>query len=389
MTAVHAEPGARAGAFAPAECAVLDAGARPIAATEFGRAIAAIVAGAVPACARDRNAICYRVDLAESAGAAVAAIVKRPRMGPQRTNADATFAWEAAMLAALPAAGIGCAPALLARVVAGGEHFLFMTEMPGRHPDPADAPFDGPQLRSILDHLFEMDRRGLMHYDLKPGNILVEGDRAGFIDFEFARFQDSDQTWTAANAARCADFNVSGNPHFPAHSNVANFEFRALDRYLADIDVAAAGSAAALHGEWLAGKAVCHRRMALHLDAVPDPDIDRMAHAAGMSALAGRAKLRAAAAHERLLAGLYEQPHDAVLRIERLLMGFRCAVFERNAAAVRRLGAAATAMLDPAAAHAGALPDAYRQGCMRILDLVARSVHPGATDRLREATAAG
>ena len=51
----------------------------------------------------------------------LAAVVKVPRMGPQRTNADTSFSWEARILASLPAAGITAAPGCSARVAAAGD----------------------------------------------------------------------------------------------------------------------------------------------------------------------------------------------------------------------------------------------------------------------------
>ncbi len=62
---------------------------------------------------RDHNAICYRVRLCAADGRPLAAVVKVPRMGPQRTNADTSFSWEARILASLPAAGITAGPGLL------------------------------------------------------------------------------------------------------------------------------------------------------------------------------------------------------------------------------------------------------------------------------------
>ena len=59
---------------------------------EFAAAIRSILDGRVAEFARDRNSICYRVRLSTREGAAPTAIVKVPRPGPQRTNADATFA---------------------------------------------------------------------------------------------------------------------------------------------------------------------------------------------------------------------------------------------------------------------------------------------------------
>ncbi len=361
------------------ECAVFDPHRLTIDHREFAGAIQAILDGQVAELGRDRNAICYRVSLAERNEASCTAIVKVPRPGPQRTNADTTFAWEAEILAALPVTGIIGTPALLGRVAVAGRHFLFTTEVPGKHPDPRTNPLDGRQLRAILDPLYEMDCHGFMHYDLKASNTMVDGDRAGFIDFEFARFEDLRSAYALENAAFCEDFNVSVNPFFPARSNVANFEFRALHRYLRDLaatqSVAAAG---ALFREWLRSKSSYHRRMAGFLAELAETSLEHIAIASGIMTDEARGKLCAAAAYESLLAALLEQPHDAVARVERSLMAFRCAVFERRAAEAQRLRSATLAQICPDAAHADTIPGAYRLAIARALELVGRSVHPSA-----------
>jgi hypothetical protein len=357
--------------------AVLDAGVLPVESGTLAAAIAAIGSGGAPEVARDRNAVCHRVALTTLEGAVVPAIVKLPRPGPQRTNADATFAWEAAVLARLPAAGIAAAPALIARVAAHGTHFLFSTELPGHHPDPCTRPLAGPQFTAILDAVFAMDRVAFMHYDLKAANVLVDGDRAAFVDFEFARFGDATLAYAPESAACCADFNVSGNPHLPARSNVANFEFRTLHRYLDEIALAQSGAAAerALR-DWLGCKSAFHRRMATLLAERADSATAVFARAGGMGAAEVRQRLHAAATHERLLEGLFACPHAAVLRVERALMAYRCAVFERRGEAARLALSVATDVVAAGGSTASALPPAYRDASLRVLDLVARSVHP-------------
>ena len=361
-----------------ADCTVIDAGTRPVDCRELGAAIASILDGRVAELARDRNSVCYRVHLSGSNGAPCVAIVKVPRPGPQRTNDDPTFAWEAAMLARLPDMGLQDAPAMLARVVAAGRHFLFTTELPGRHPDARTHPLDGQQLRAVLDGLYAMDCRFLMHYDLKAANILIDGERAGFIDFEFARLVDWCSAYASATAAFCEDFNVSDNPFFPARSNVANIEFRTLHRYLGDVATTRSTDAAdALLGEWLRGKSVYHLRMSRFLAELAGTSAERVAAASGIRRDDARRRLRAAATHEDLLATLFHDPHGSVMRIERLLMAFRCEVFERRAGEARRLRDAASAQIGNAAPVAGGLPEAYKMAAARTLELVGRSAHPG------------
>lgn len=356
--------------------AVLDAGTPAVGPGTLAAAIAAIHSGGAPEVARDRNAVCHRVALTLDA-ATVQAIVKRPRLGPQRTNADATLAWEAAVLARLPAAGIAAAPALIARVAANGTHFLFSTELPGHHPDPRTHPLAEPQFDAILDAAFAMDRAAFMHYDLKAANILVDGDRVTFIDFEFARFGDATLAFAPESAAACADFNVAGNPHLPARSNLANFEFRTLHRYLDELAVAQSGTVAdRTLREWVRCKSAFHRRMAVLLAERADHDAAAYARAGGMGPAQARQRLHAAASHERLLERLFADPHADVLRVERALMAYRCAVFEHRGEAARLARGVATDVIAGGGSAANALPPPYREASLRVLDLVARSVHP-------------
>jgi predicted Ser/Thr protein kinase len=357
------------------ECVVLNEGTDPIDCREFAGAIQMIMDGRVTELARDRNAVCYQVKLARKNGTPGTAIVKMPRMGPQRTNADTTFSWEAGILASLPARGITGAPSLLGRVAAAGMHFLFMDEVQGKHPDPSTNPLDGHQLQAILDHFYVMDSQGFMHYDLKFANILVEGEHVEFIDFEFARFWDYRTAYTPLNEAFCEDFNVSTNPFFPTRSNVANFEFRALHHYLCDIAATRANATVRLF-DWLRGKSTYHHKMAARFTELAETSAKHIAVTSGITIDETYGQLCSAAAYESLLAALLEQPHQAVARVERLLMAYRCAVFERRGAKAQQLRRTIQAEIRLGATHNNAMPRAYKQAVARVLDLVGRSVHP-------------
>jgi predicted Ser/Thr protein kinase len=335
----------------PGACRILDRGAKVLNRYAVAEIVRSIAAGEMPEIARDRNAICYRAVLVGRGGVPGVVIVKTPRLGPQRTNADATFAGEAAMLLRLPAEGIAGVPELVARVAANGTHFLFMSELPGRHPHPRKHPLDGPQLHAILDALYAMDRRGFMHYDLKPANILTDGAHVALIDFEFARAGAPWDAETPAEAAYCEDFNVANNPFVRARSNVANFEFRCMHRYLVDVEGFAARAAESLLRTWLIAKASYHARMARCLS-------DR------------------AAVHELRLARLLADPADAMMRVERRLMAFRTAVFERDARGAARSRAAIRAAIDEHRCRRRAMPKWYADAVMRVVELVGRSVHP-------------
>jgi hypothetical protein len=305
----------------------------------------------------------------------MASIVKEPRPGPQRTNRDTSFAGEAQVLARLPGLGITQAPRLIARVAAAGSHFLFAEELPGAHPDPHRHRLDAGRLEAIADGLFALDSRDLMHYDLKPANLLVAPGAARFLDFEFARFHDHRASFAPETASFCADFNAGCNPFVPARSNVANFEFRTLDRHLQEIATTDRRAADALLRDWLRVRAGHHRRMAALLNERAAA-ADAVATGSGCTAAKARAGLLAGADYELLVAGLLERGSKTVMAVERALMAYRCAVFERRKDDARRARTAALAALEDDWTGSGTLPAAYRDGSLRVLDLVARSVHP-------------
>lgn len=370
---------------AAAECVVRDAGIVPIDHRAFADAIQMVVEGRASELARDRNAICYRVNLARGDGSSGPAIVKVPRMGEQRTNPETTFAQEAEILALLPAAGIPGAPTLLGRVASGDRHFLFLNEMPGTHPDPRTNPLDGRQLRTLLDHLHVMDMRGLMHYDLKLANILTQGAEVNFVDFEFARFRSHRNAYAPETAAFCADFNVSINAFFPARSNVANFEFRALHHYLDhSLDHGGGGPSQAEHllFDWLHCKSGYHQKMAAFLADLRETSIADIAVTSGIPIARAHGLLGAAAEQEALLASMFAQPDATVARVERLLMAYRCAVFDRHTTDVEQLRRTLQELIRSHSKWTETRFHAYGQAVARVLELVTCSVASPARSRL-------
>ncbi|MBK8131639.1 MAG: hypothetical protein IPK48_02370 [Gammaproteobacteria bacterium] len=362
-----------------------DAGIISIDHRAFADAIQMVVEGQASELARDRNAICYRVNLAKSDGSSGPAIVKVPRMGEQRTNPETTFAQEAEILALLPAAGIPGAPTLLGRVASGDRHFLFLNEMPGTHPDPRTNPLDGRQLRTLLDHLHVMDMRGLMHYDLKLANILTQGAEVNFVDFEFARFRSHRNAYAPETAAFCADFNVSINAFFPARSNVANFEFRALHHYLDhSLDHGGGGPSQAEHllFDWLHCKSGYHQKMAAFLADLRETSIADIAVTSGIPIARAHGLLGAAAEQEALLASMFAQPDATVARVERLLMAYRCAVFDRHTTDVEQLRRTLQELIRSHSKWTETRFHAYGQAVARVLELVTCSVASPARSRL-------
>ena len=309
---------------------VLDAGRNDIDAAVYAAAIASILDGQVAEMARDRNSACYRVELRTNGSLPQPAIVKIVVPGPQRTNPDTSFAGEAGILARLPAAGLAGAPILLARVALDEGTSCSPPNCRGP-PASVRHPLDPGRLESILDGLQAMDESGLMHYDLKSANILVDDDRAAFIDFEFARFEDCRLAYAPEASLYCDDFNVSANPFFPSRSNVANFEFRTLHRYLVDLGThRSPGEADELLCAWLIGRSRYHELRAEWLAELRSTSVERILMAAGVPSGDVDERLLSAVAYERLLAELYAQPRDEIRRVERSLLAFRCATFERS-----------------------------------------------------------
>jgi predicted Ser/Thr protein kinase len=358
--------------------AIVDVGRFPVSARDCARAIGAIADGRAAELARDRNSTCYVVRWAGGAGPAGDVVVKVPRLGDQRTNPDHTFAGEAAMLARLPATGIGNASQLVARVVAGGRHYLFVTHLEGDHPDPIAAPLAPVHLAALLDSFAAMERKGLLHYDLKPANILVRGDAVAFLDFEFARFEPDLDVYAPSRHGFCDDFNVSGNPHFPARTNVANFEFRTLHRYCEGLRTAESAAAAErFFVGYLVRRANYHAARAEDLAARATADADRIAARAALAADEARRRLAEAAAYERLRAELLAAPSAEVAAIEWAVIAFRRDVFDRREAEARRLRRDILARLAAWRAVAGPKVLPYLHATAATVASIARSRIPG------------
>ena len=354
---------------------ILDTGPVPLAASEIRRAIRLVQASAAMEFARDRNAICHRIPLRTEGDLAHIAVVKVPRPGPQRTNDDVTFAGEAAILARLPGAGIANAHRLIARARAGGDHFLLTTHLPGAHPDPLRHPLDRPRLEGIFDSLFAMDCQGLMHYDLKPANILLDGSRHGFIDFEFARFEPWLDAYAPEATAYREDFNVSPNPHFPARTNVANFEFRTLAGYLAGLERSTStANADEFVRDYLRAKSRHHERMGQFLADLAPESIGQLAEQGGLGTKEVRQRLAKGAAFSGRLAALLRNADRPVIAFERALMTFRQSIFERRRQEADELRRSVFAALRRGGISARDLPTEYVDAMATTFELVGRSV---------------
>jgi predicted Ser/Thr protein kinase len=363
---------------AEADVTILEVGAWPVTASAGAGAIAAIREGRAALLAADRNSTCHVLRWRGEGTGPETVVVKVPRRGPQRTNDDMTYAGEAAILARLPGAGIANASRLVARVAAAGEHYLIVSHLDGEHPDPVTRPLTQQHLAAMIDSLARMDDLGLMHYDLKPANVLVDGDDVAFLDFEFARFEPYLDACAASGQDFAEDFNVAGNPHFPSRTNVANFEFRTLYRYCNVLSAAQpAGAAATFFRRWLACRAHWHARRAMRFDQLGATSADRIGAAGALTPAEARCRLAAAADYERLTAELLARPAGPVAALEWALVAFRHHVFEQRVAEARALRCAIDARLECWCAVADSQTRPYVEAAARTVRRIARSRAPG------------
>jgi hypothetical protein len=348
---------------------VLEAGRETPAAADLARLVAACRNGEAAFVGADRNAVCHRGSLCDAHGVPREVVIKMARAWPARTNPDPTFGAEARNLLALEARAIAAVPRLVARVHTGGIHVLVASWTPGDHPDVDRNPLTSHQMRRLLDWCLAAEREGFLHYDLKPRNVLTDEDSVAVIDVEFGRFEAGDAF--AADDAWLDDYNVATNPHLPRRSNVANFEFRTLDRLCGALERAGRDAAASrLVDAWLRAKAAYHHRLNAHLiwhrrrSSRPEGWPDREPP----SALADCREGARAARHERLLADLYAVPGGRIVAIERALMRSRARVFEPAG----EEGLEAVEIAQRTLARTAGVPQAYRDDVARVLARLAR-----------------
>lgn len=128
-------------------------------------------------------------------------------------------------------------------VVAVGENgdWLLMTKLAGRHVDgaPPSAPFKGRMARDGVLALYRMlFETGQVHADLHPGNVLLDGQLLGFIDFGLVvkldldtrrAFRDFFLAFSSDDGMRCAHILVDTAIHVPAHFAPSRFAAQVSD----------------------------------------------------------------------------------------------------------------------------------------------------------------
>ena len=161
-----------------------------------------------------------------------------------------------------------------------------------------------------------------------------------------------------ATSAYCEDFNASPNPHFPARTNVANFEFRTLAAYLAGL---ARSTSAANADEFFRDYLRVKSRYHAQDGTVPCGPRSRIDRASG-GASGHRGARRACGDSARpppspsRLAALLHDASEPVRHLERALIAFRQSVFERRREEAQRLRAAAFDRARPRRHRHGSAP---------------------------------
>ncbi len=128
------------------------------------------------------------------------------------------------------------------RTPEGGE-YLVSTMIHGENPDTVTNKFNKENLFQLVNTIIELDMpiknnndndfpySVLMHYDLCGGNILMDKENAGIIDFEYSKCEDLNEYYMRGKQnildANCNFSDVACLP-----SNLRGFEYRTLLLYL-------------------------------------------------------------------------------------------------------------------------------------------------------------
>ena len=147
-----------------------------------------------------------------------------------------------------------------------GDEYLVTSRVKGQKPDYIKNKFNRENLSCLLQLFSKLDNRRriafgdeypyecLMHYDLAGGNITIDENSAGIIDFEYLECEDLDWHYKKGKEdfpdANC---NFSDVGCFP--SNLRGFEYRTLVPYLMKLDKEEASK---LFDDYLASKSYYH-----------------------------------------------------------------------------------------------------------------------------------
>lgn len=164
---------------------------------------------------------CHRVSVA---GRVFAVKTPKPREQIIGENRDATLKEEAKMLKLTPRTEK--IQHLLAYFERGGKYYIVTNFIEGIPLENIERPYNPGLFDDMLSSFFELDKRGVINFDLNEGCFLVKDNKAGIVDFEFAEKMPE----LGRYEGRLKDdfYNIYRNPYFLRKSNVECFGHRAL-----------------------------------------------------------------------------------------------------------------------------------------------------------------
>lgn len=118
-----------------------------------------------------------------------------------------------------------------------GTEYLVTTAVEGKYPNARNNPFKPVHLSKMIDYSIELDKAGLHHYDLRPDNLLINGDDIEIIDFGGSRIEKPSLSFfnPSEKKLKIKNFNRGDNPFLYAPSNLAHFERRGIYNYMMEM----------------------------------------------------------------------------------------------------------------------------------------------------------
>ncbi len=282
---------------------------------------------------KGKNSLCYKTKISDKTGELIDIAVKTRIINP-KTNPDMTFENEALALKKINPINIGNSQKMFFRFEKDGKYYLVTNIVRGIHPHCMENPFTPIHLDIILNHCFELDKNYFLHSDLKARNLLTGENHVGLIDFEFTNHIEKNailKVLSRQNKEFCCDYNVCSNPYFLIRSNLSNFEFRTLYKYINDINKAFSEEKAdEFFVCYLKKKSKYHEKWANFIEETGVNNISEMADYGHISIAKAEEIIYKAVNHERIAAKILANPDKEIIGTEFAKIYLRYAVFENN-----------------------------------------------------------
>ena len=174
----------------------------------------------------------------------------------QRVNAD--FHNEREILSKVSSLGERSQRYLADFTLKDGKNILISTFIEGKNPNPKTKPINQKSLNQLLDTLFELDKKGILHRDLKKENILIDNkDNIGLIDYgEAICFSPLDTENNSKN---------NNFPEFIAPTNLRSLEDTFIFPYYEELKKINKAKAEQFFNDYIKAKANFHEKSALYL----------------------------------------------------------------------------------------------------------------------------